>query len=135
MVSSVTEATGGFRGCQGSEPPSATMCSAMARVRIIQWRDLPSLVEAEEGGETVRVPLSQRFQDLIDAVAMRDGATESEAYLAGWAPGPESERPGGAQAVAQAVADELEAGFQDLVVHRFPRPPPYGALTPPPGPP
>ncbi len=61
----------------------------MARVRIIQWRDLPSLVEAEEGGETVRVQLSQRFQDLIDAVAMREGATESEAYLAGWARGPE----------------------------------------------
>jgi hypothetical protein len=82
----------------------------MARVRIIQWRDLPSLVEAEEGGETARVPLSQRFQDLIDAVAMREGATESE-------------RPGGAQAVAQAVADELEAGFQDLVMRRFLGPP------------
>jgi hypothetical protein len=95
----------------------------MARVRIIQWRDLPSLVEAEEGGETVRVPLSQRFQDLIDAVAMRDGATESEAYLAGWAPGPETERPGSAEAVAQAVAAELEEGFQDLVVRRFLGPP------------
>ena len=91
----------------------------MARVRIIQWRDLPSLVEAEEGGETVRVPLSQRFQDLIDAVAMREGASESEAYLAGWAPGLESERPGGAQAVAQAVAAELEAGFQELATRRL----------------
>src|SRR5258706_16150712 len=98
MVSSVTEATGGFRGCQGSEPPSATMCSAMARVRIIRWRDLPSLVEAEEGGETVRVPLSQRFQDLIAAVAMRGGATGSAAYLPGSAPGPESGRPRGPQA-------------------------------------
>jgi hypothetical protein len=95
----------------------------MARVRIIRWRDLPSLVEAEEGGETVRVPLSQRFQDLIDAVAMREGATESEAYLAGWAPGPETERPGDAEAVAQAVAAELEEGFQDLVVRRFLGPP------------
>ena len=95
----------------------------MARVRIIQWRDLPSLVEAEEGGETVRVPLSQRFQDLIDAVAMREGATESEAYLAGWAPGPETERSGGAEAVAQTVAAELEAGCQDLVVRRFLGPP------------
>jgi cvfA/B/C family virulence factor len=95
----------------------------MARVRIIRWRDLPSLVEAEEGGETVRVPLSQRFQDLIDAVAMREGATESEAYLAGWSPGPETERPGGAAAVAQAVAAELEEGFQDLVVRRFLGPP------------
>ena len=95
----------------------------MARVRIIRWRDLPSLVEAEEGGETVRVPLSQRFQDLIDAVAMREGATESEAYLAGWAPGPETERPGGAEAAAQAVAAELEEGFQDLVVRRLLGPP------------
>jgi len=95
----------------------------MARYRIIQWRDLPSLVEAEEGGETVRVPLSQRFQDLIDAIAMRDGATESEAYLEGWAPGPDAERPGPAEAVAREVAAELEEGFQDLVVRRFVGPP------------
>jgi len=95
----------------------------MARYRIIQWRDLPSLVEAEEGGETVRVPLSQRFQDLIDAIAMRDGATESEAYLEGWAPGPDAERPGPAEVVAREVAAELEEGFQDLVVRRFVGPP------------
>jgi hypothetical protein len=95
----------------------------MARYRIIQWRDLPSLVEAEDGGPTVRVPLSQRFQDLIDAVAMREGATETDAYLEGWAPGPESERPGDAEAVARQVADELEAGFPDLVLRRFVGPP------------
>ena len=95
----------------------------MARYRVIQWRDLPSLVEAEEGGETVRIPLSQRFQDLIDAVAMRDGATESEAYLDGWAPGPAAERPGPAEVVARQVAAELEEGFQDLVVRRFVGPP------------
>jgi len=68
----------------------------MARYRLIQWRDLPSLVEAMDGIHTVRVPLSQRFQDLIDALAMREDATESEAYLEGWAPGPETERPGDA---------------------------------------
>jgi len=95
----------------------------MARVRIIQWRDLPALVEAEEGGDTVRVPLSQRFQDLIDAVAMREGGSESEAYLEGWAPGPDIERPGGAEAAAREVAAELEAGFQDLVTRRFLGPP------------
>ncbi len=95
----------------------------MARYRIIQWRDLPSLVEAEEGGQTVRVPLSQRFQDLIDAVAMREGATESETYLDGWAPGPETERPGAPEAVAREVAAELEEGFQDLVLRRFLGPP------------
>jgi len=95
----------------------------MTRVRIVQWRDLPSLVEAEEGGETVRVPLSQRFQDLIDAVAMREGGSESDAYLDGWASGPEVERPGAARPVAEAVAAELEAGFQELVARRLAGPP------------
>ena len=95
----------------------------MARYRIVQWRDLPSLVEATDGEQTVRVPLSQRFQDLIDAVAMREGASESEAYLEGWAPGPETERPGDAEAVAHQVAAELEADFQDLVTRRFLGPP------------
>src|SRR5260370_19168127 len=126
MVFSVTEAKGGLRGCQGSGPPSATIGGAMARVRIIQWRDLPSLVEAEEGGETVRVQLSQRFQDLIDAVAMREGATESEAYLAGWAPGPESARPGGAQPAAPAGAAGPPARVPAPVGGRCPAPPPPG---------
>ncbi len=91
----------------------------MARYRIIQWRDLPSMVEATDGDQTVRVPLSQRFQDLIDAVAMREGATETEAYLEGWAPGPDTERPGDADSVARQVAAELEDGFQDLVTRRM----------------
>ncbi|HUM18277.1 MAG TPA: virulence factor [Candidatus Nitrosotalea sp.] len=95
----------------------------MARYRIIQWRDLPSLVEAEDGERTVRLPLSSRFQDLIDAVAMREGGSESDAYLEGWAPGPDTERPGDAATVAEQVAAELEAGFQDLVVRRFLGPP------------
>jgi hypothetical protein len=95
----------------------------MARYRIVQWRDLPSLVEAVDDEQTVRVPLSQRFQDLIDAVAMREGASDSEAYLDGWAPGLEAERPGDAEAVARAVAAELEDGFQDLVARRILGPP------------
>ena len=97
--------------------------AAMARYRIIQWRDLPSLVEAMDGEDTVRVPLSQRFQDLIDAIAMREGATGSEAYLEGWAPGPDIERPGDAETVAREVAAELEDGFQDLVTRRVLGPP------------
>ena len=57
----------------------------MARYRIIQWRDLPSLVEAMDGEHTVRVPLSQRFQDLIDALVNRTeqihGVREVESLL------------------------------------------------------
>ena len=83
---------------------------AVAMYRVVRWREIPSLVEARDGERTVRVPLSQRFQDLIDALAMREGATESEAYLEGWAPGPETERPGDAETVARDVAAELEIG-------------------------
>jgi len=87
----------------------------VATYRVIFWKGIPSLVEAQEGDQTARVPLSQRFQDLIDAVAMRLGASETGAYLEGWETGPPSDRPGGAQAVAEAVAAELEGSFEEFL--------------------
>jgi hypothetical protein len=54
---------------------------------------------------------------------MREGASDSDAYLDGWASGPEAERPGASRLVAEAVAAELEAGFQDLVTRRLGGPP------------
>jgi Virulence factor len=91
----------------------------VARYRVIQWKEIPSLVEAFSADQIVRVPLSQRFQDLIDALAMRDGASEAGAYLDGWGQGPDLEAPGSPDEVAAHVAAELEAGFQELVVKRF----------------
>jgi alkanesulfonate monooxygenase SsuD/methylene tetrahydromethanopterin reductase-like flavin-dependent oxidoreductase (luciferase family) len=95
----------------------------MARYRVLRWKDIPSLVEADGAGATVRVPLSPRFQDLIDALAMREGATEADAYLEGWRQDPDVERVGSPEEVAAAVAAELEAGFGDLVLRRFTGPP------------
>ena len=91
----------------------------MAHYRIIHWRQIPSLVEAFDGDQVARVPLSQRFQDLIDTVALREGASEADLYLEGWGQGPDLDRPGGADAVAGQIAAELEAGFQDLVAARL----------------
>jgi hypothetical protein len=87
----------------------------VARYRIVSWREIPSLVEAWDDERNVQRPLSQRFQDLIDAVAMREGVSASDAYLEGWAHEPEAERPGPAQPVADAVAAELEASFTRYV--------------------
>jgi hypothetical protein len=88
----------------------------VARYRIVSWREIPALVEAtDDSGGTVQVPLSPRFQDLIDAVAVRDGATESESYLAGWVHGPEAEVPGSAREVAERMAADLEEAFPELV--------------------
>jgi len=91
----------------------------VARYRILHWKEIPSLVEAFDGDQMVRLPLSQRFQDLIDAVAMREGATETDAYLEGWGQGPELDRSGDPSTVAQAVAAEIEERFPELIASRF----------------
>jgi hypothetical protein len=91
----------------------------VARYHIVHWREIPSLVEATDGEHTARRPLSQRFQDLIDAVAMREGAADSEAYLDGWSQSADLERPGSARTVADQLADELEATFDELVAERL----------------
>ncbi len=91
----------------------------MARYRIVHWKEIPSLVEATDGDRTAREQLSQKFQDLIDALAMRENATEEDAYLAGWGQGDWLERPGSADEVARAVAAEIEEGFQALLLKRF----------------
>jgi len=91
----------------------------MARYRVIRWQDIPSLVEADGADGPVRVPLSARFQELIDALAMREGATETEAYLEGWGQDADAERAGSAEEVASAVAAELEADFLDLARRRL----------------
>jgi hypothetical protein len=91
----------------------------MARYRIVHWRDIPALVEVHDGPRALRRPLSPRFQDLIDAVAMREGASDSEAYLDGWGQGPDLERPGSADAVAEVVTAELEARFEELARGRL----------------
>src|SRR5262245_13319033 len=116
-----SEATGRGGVCQGDAPDLGRM-GAMIRItryRVLGWRGIPSLVEAWDDSGTVQRPLSARFQDLIDAVAMREGASDSDAYLEGWARGPEAERPGTAQEVADGVAEELEETFADLVHRRM----------------
>ena len=96
----------------------------MARYRVIHWRDIPTLVEAVDGDQVVRIPLSQRFQDLIDAVAMREGASEADAYLEGWGQSDDLEWPGGAEEVAEQVVALLEGEFQNLIAKRAQPSPP-----------
>ncbi len=76
----------------------------MARVWITYWREIPVLVTAREGAEEATVPLSPRFQELVDAVAMREGLAGAEAYLAAWRQGPAEEHPG--PAVGAAALEE-----------------------------
>jgi hypothetical protein len=51
---------------------------------VTRWRELPSMVAARAGDETVKAQLAPRFQEAIDEAAMRLGDTGAEDYLAGW---------------------------------------------------
>ena len=87
----------------------------MAKYTILNWQDLPSLVEASDDEGTHKIQLSQRFQALIDHVAMESGLMGSDAYLDGWNKTDAQEREGEAKDVAKAVVEEIEAQFSGIM--------------------
>lgn len=86
----------------------------MAKYQVLYWKDIPSVVEATDASGSAKVQLSDRFQALIDAVAMRLGMAGTDAYLDQWEHGDEQERGGGAREVADAVVEELEGRFEEF---------------------
>jgi len=91
----------------------------MASYQIIAWKDVPAMVEARDATETVTRQLSDRFQQLIDSVAMRLGLQDQDAYLDLWARSDAQERSGSAAEVADAVVAELEARFPEFIAGAF----------------
>jgi uncharacterized membrane protein len=87
----------------------------MAKYTILNWQDLPSLVEAKDDEGTHKIQLSQRFQALIDHVAMESGLMGSDAYLDAWTKTDVQEREGTAEEVAKIVVEEVEAQFSDIM--------------------
>jgi hypothetical protein len=94
----------------------------VATYQIVAWKGIPAVVEARDGTETVTRELSERFQALIDSVAMQVGLQDAEAYLEQWSRGACEERPGTAREVAEAVAAELEGRFLEFIGRAFGRP-------------
>jgi Virulence factor len=91
----------------------------MATYRVIAWKGIPASVEVQDGPDTAAVELSERFQMLIDSVAMQRGLHGSDEYLESWERGEPQERPGGAREVADAVAADLEARFAEFAARAF----------------
>jgi hypothetical protein len=92
----------------------------MAQYRIIAWNDIPASVEARDGADSITLPLSERFQMLIDSVAMQLGVHD-DAYLEQWG-ATDGERPGNARDVSAAIAAELEERFPEFIARAFRRP-------------
>ena len=79
----------------------------MAKYQVMYWKHIPSQVKAWEGSTEVKGMLPDYFQAAIDAYAMKDGSTDMDAYLDGWAWGPIEERAGAPDLVLSAVIDDL----------------------------
>lgn len=87
--------------------------------QVTSWRELPSLVVARDADGVSKVSLPARFQEAIDEAAMRLGETSSEDYLMGWERSDWTAADGSRQDVADRVAAELEARWDDAAVTAF----------------
>jgi Virulence factor len=92
----------------------------VAELTVIWWRDIPAQVTAKEGRTRAARELPPRFQEAIDAAAMRAGLIGTDAYLQEWRREP---RDCGDDLEAE-VSDEaawLEAAYPDDTLERLVR--------------
>ena len=88
----------------------------MTRVRVMYWKEIPVLVQAEDADGRVSRQLEDRFQKAADMVAMQDGSEESDEYSDGWGFGPYEDGEGTATEAAEAVAVRLERMPADFIL-------------------
>src|SRR5512144_193675 len=92
----------------------------MPELTVIWWRDIPAQVTAKEGRSRASGELPARFQEAIDAAAMRAGLIGTDAYLEEWRREPRSCGDDLEAEVAQEL-DRLDAAYTDDVLERLVR--------------
>jgi Virulence factor len=83
----------------------------MANLVITYWRDIPSAVSVKIGRKEEKRMLDNRFMEAIDMAAMRDGATNTDDYLADWRRGAPLPVSDDMAAEADKAKASLEAEF------------------------
>jgi hypothetical protein len=83
----------------------------MANLIITYWRDIPSQISVKIGRKEEKRMLSVRFQEAIDMAAMRDGASETDAYLAEWRRAEPVSVGDDLVAEAEAAREKFEAAY------------------------
>jgi len=81
----------------------------VATYKILYWKEIPTQITVEDESDTVNVMLDDRFLKLVDAQAMKEGLTETDAFLDAWHWSEEEEREGSAGEVAETLKAEIEA--------------------------
>jgi hypothetical protein len=92
----------------------------MPELTVIFWRGIPAQVTAGKGRAAARTQLSERFQEAIDAAAMRAGLIGTDEYLEQW------RREGricgdDLEAEVTAVAAQIEHDYPDERLERLAR--------------
>ena len=78
---------------------------------IVCWRDIPAQVKARAGRQRASRQLPDRFQQAIDAAAMRSGKRGTDEYLAEWTSRPAGERDAPPEEAAASLAAEVESAY------------------------
>ncbi|MCA9918867.1 MAG: virulence factor [Anaerolineales bacterium] len=86
----------------------------MAKYQIMYWHDIPVQVRAGGRRDRVSIELPQRFQLAVDNAAMAAELTGTDGYLDGFHWSEAEEREGTPEAVANAVAAEVETRFTKI---------------------
>jgi Virulence factor len=81
----------------------------VATYKILYWKEIPTQLMVEDDSDTVTEMLGDRFMALVDAQAMKEGLTATDAFLDAWHWSEEQEREGSAVDVAAALKAEFEA--------------------------
>ena len=81
----------------------------MAKYQVMYWKHIPSQVKAWDADSEAKQMLPDYFQAAIDAYAMKDGSTDMDAYLDGWAWGQVEERTGAPREIVAVLVEELTA--------------------------
>jgi hypothetical protein len=92
----------------------------LPELTVISWRAIPAQVTAGKGRGAARAQLSERFQEAIDAAAMRAGMIGTDSYLEEWR---REARDCGDDLAAEVarVASELESEYTDERLERLVR--------------
>jgi hypothetical protein len=86
----------------------------VSKLTLLCWQEIPSVVEAKDSSGSHKVQLSQKFQELIDLIAMKRGSAGTDNYLMEWHKVAQPDREGDAKTVAESLAAEIEGRYEQI---------------------
>jgi len=86
----------------------------VSKLNVLSWQEIPSVVEARDASGSHKIQLSQKFQELIDLIAMRRGSAGTDNYLMEWHKVAQPDREGDAKSAAEGLAAEIESRYEQI---------------------